>query len=158
MDDGEAEEGELEEGKAAEEPKDTAMPDADPEGAFKTFLSRMLCEGRRVASNTYLAASISCHASVDLPQPHSLGMRCFCGQLDFHPRAGETAVETAAVAAPEEPPAAEPTSEQDLRGWQEAMADIRAALPENVWESISPEFFLAFWSLRYEDIVVPVER
>ena len=67
MDDGEAEEGELEEGKAAEEPKDTAMPDADPEGAFKTFLSRMLCEGRRVASNTYLAASISCHPQLTSP-------------------------------------------------------------------------------------------
>ena len=32
MDDGEAEEGELEEGEAAQEPKDTAMPDADVEG------------------------------------------------------------------------------------------------------------------------------
>ena len=35
VDDGEAEEGELEEGEAAEEPKDVAMPDADPEGALR---------------------------------------------------------------------------------------------------------------------------
>ena len=35
MDDGEAEEGELEEGEAAEEPKDVAMPDADPEGMLQ---------------------------------------------------------------------------------------------------------------------------
>ena len=32
VEDGEAEEGELEEGEAAEEPKDVAMPDAEPEG------------------------------------------------------------------------------------------------------------------------------
>ena len=38
------------------------------------------------------------------------------------------------------------------------MDDIRTSLPQNVWESISPEFYQAFWSLRYDDIVVPVDR
>ena len=36
--------------------------------------------------------------------------------------------------------------------------DVRSALPETVWESISPEFYMAFWSLRYEDIFVPSDR
>ena len=47
---------------------------------------------------------------------------------------------------------------EDTKGWQEAVADVRAALPEIVWESISPEFYMAFWSLRYEDVTVPSDR
>ena len=39
MDDGEAEEGELEEEEAAQEPKDTAMPDADAEGLIASTMS-----------------------------------------------------------------------------------------------------------------------
>ena len=49
-------------------------------------------------------------------------------------------------------------AEEDNNGWHEAVADIRDALPANVWESISPEFYMAFWSLRYDDIFVPTER
>lgn len=39
MDDGEAEEGELEEEEAAQEPQDTAMPDADAEGLMASIMS-----------------------------------------------------------------------------------------------------------------------
>ena len=57
-------------------------------------------------------------------------------------------------------PPAEPAArdEEGPAAWQEAMDDIRTSLPENVWESISPEFYQAFWSLRYDDIMVPVDR
>ena len=63
-----------------------------------------------------------------------------------------TALVTAVNAAAEAP------TDEDSKGWQDAVSDIRSALPGNVWESISPEFFMAFWSLRYEDIVVPSDR
>jgi hypothetical protein len=45
MDDGEAEEGELEEGEAAQDPKDTALPDVVAEGLLWCTMSEiaMLC-------------------------------------------------------------------------------------------------------------------
>ena len=63
-----------------------------------------------------------------------------------------TAAVTVADAAEEQPTA------EDAGGWQEAVSDVRSALPESVWESISPEFYMGFWSLRYEDIFVPSDR
>ena len=65
---------------------------------------------------------------------------------------------TGAVAELLNEPVGDHPQEEDTKGWQEAMTDIRAALPENVWESITPEFYMEFWSLRYEDIVVPTDR
>ena len=66
--------------------------------------------------------------------------------------AGEAAAVTAAVTAEDQ------STAEDTEGWQEAVGDVRSALPESVWESISPEFYMAFWSLRYEDIFVPTDR
>ncbi len=63
---------------------------------------------------------------------------------------------TAAVAVTER--AEDQPAAEDTEGWQEAVDDVRSALPESVWESISPEFYMAFWSLRYEDIFVPSDR
>ena len=74
--------------------------------------------------------------------------------------AGEPSSDAADATALGNGPPAEPAAEEEegAAAWQETMNDIRAALPENVWESISPEFYQAFWSLRYDDIVVPVDR
>ena len=74
--------------------------------------------------------------------------------------AGEAIPDAADATAQGNGPPAERAAEEEegSAAWQEAMDDIRASLPENVWESISPEFYQAFWSLRYDDIVVPVDR
>ena len=74
--------------------------------------------------------------------------------------AGEPIPDAADAAAQGNGPPAEPAAEEEegSAAWQVAMDDIRASLPENVWESISPEFYQAFWSLRYDDIVVPIDR
>lgn len=63
-----------------------------------------------------------------------------------------TAAVTVDVAAVDHPTA------EDTQGWEDAVSDVRSALPETVWKSISPEFYMAFWSLRYEDIFVPSDR
>ncbi len=41
---------------------------------------------------------------------------------------------------------------------QPLIAPAQAAVPREVWQSISPEFFVIFWTLQLGDIAVPQER
>ncbi|KAK9917111.1 hypothetical protein WJX75_001006 [Coccomyxa subellipsoidea] len=42
--------------------------------------------------------------------------------------------------------------------WQELVDDVHGTLPGEVWRVMSPEFYISFWSLSYQDIFVPADR
>lgn len=42
--------------------------------------------------------------------------------------------------------------------WEGVVEDVRKTLPDDVWRVMSPEFYLTFWSLSFEDIFVPSDR
>lgn len=42
--------------------------------------------------------------------------------------------------------------------WQELVDDVRGTLLGEVWRVMSPEFYISFWSLSYQDIFVPADR
>lgn len=43
-------------------------------------------------------------------------------------------------------------------GYQAMVDDVRRTLPEDTLRVMSPEFYLSFWSLNYQDIFVPSAR
>lgn len=43
-------------------------------------------------------------------------------------------------------------------GYQAVVDDVRRTLPDDTLRVMSPEFYLSFWSLSYQDIFVPSAR
>lgn len=42
--------------------------------------------------------------------------------------------------------------------WHAVVADVRGTLTDDVWRVMSPEFYITFWALSYQDVLVPQER
>jgi len=48
-----------------------------------------------------------------------------------------------------------PTGSNHGASWHALLDDVRGMLPNEVWEAVSPEFCLEFWTLNLSDIFVP---
>lgn len=57
------------------------------------------------------------------------------------------------VAAPERKPVS-----KEAAAWQEHVEVVRQLYSESLWETLSPDLVLAFWSLALPDILFPASR
>lgn len=111
-----------------------------------------ICEFSFHARDMLVSCSWQTWAWLERQRVSHFSMMCSNGYLDVECHAGESKNEPAAPSAGADVP------DEAQSAWAQQVAMVRKLYPETLWDVLSPDLVLTFWSLCLSDIHFPAAR